>query len=239
VQLQCTVQSIVTVLTTSPGPNCLSETLLHSRSPDSLIQVIDKGRSRLLWLLCFFLFMLLVAVDIDDDPTRPREATKKLLASDAALYKAVKCHASNVCTTARYFSCNCSVRGSPAETILRAVIMPFGAPMALVSVSPKDRLICAYKSFQCFFLSSIETGFCPSLDRPSHRPCRLTRNPKIRVGQHRRGSGLSRCSRLSLATGMRSPFVNGYQAGTTVGIDIFQGLRHMSQTMEPAARLPR
>jgi hypothetical protein len=161
------------------------------------------------------------------------------LASDAALCKTVKCHASNVCTIARHFSCNCSVRDNPAETLLRAMIMPFGAPMALVSVPPKDRLTCAYKSFQCFFLSSIETGFGPSLDRPSHRPCCLTRNPMVRIGQHRRGSGLSCCSRFSLAARMRSPLVNGYQVGTTFGIIIFQGLRQMSHTMEPAARLPR
>ncbi len=127
VQLHGTLQSIVTVLTlTRP------HLFFHlSSSPASLIQVIDKGRSRLLWLLCFFLFMLLILYLLRLF-VQQGACQVRLRASDVALCKAVKCHASNVCTHARHFACNCSVRRSQATLLvllLRAMVMLSGARM--------------------------------------------------------------------------------------------------------------
>jgi hypothetical protein len=94
VQLHCTVQSIVIVLTFHQAPTTNLTLFFHSRSLHSLGLVLGKGSRRLLRLLCFLLFVLLIwhlLLLIQQGPGQ-----KKFLAANVALCKAVKCQCSLV-----------------------------------------------------------------------------------------------------------------------------------------------
>jgi hypothetical protein len=124
----------------------------------------------------FLLAFVLVA-----DPTRPRPRKSSWLPT-WHYCKAVKCHASNVCTHARHLSGKYAVRRTPAATALRATIIPSERPWPW-SVSHQMSPRCARQIVPRFLLSTIQDSVCGWV-------CPVTNSVGQDVAQHLLATGI-------------------------------------------------
>jgi hypothetical protein len=136
VQLHGTVQSIVIMLTFPKAPATNLNLSFHSISLGSRSRILGKGRRPLLWLLCFFLFFVLLILYsyllFFVDPTKPLPPKSSWLQTQRCARPLSAPHPRCAHTL--------DTRGSPAALLLALLYLfpPTGQPHAAPQYNPID-----------------------------------------------------------------------------------------------------